>query len=359
MSGRSAYVRKEKTKAKEGKPGIIYARKVSGESNGQSVRDIPLPSVDEHAIDFGFNTAAFPAAPAASARSVVSSHSDEYGYARVKKPPTPVIDVSGIEKSSFRSMMDKKSEEVRKGLSSFSFGKKKKDLHANEQRPPTAATIRPSDEDFLDNADFNPQYSSRPSTQRDNVQNIRTGLPLGKFPPLPAPPQLKRWSGAGRPPQLWNKLRKDPELWDPQGDTLVYLSQQSPQAGGPPASFRVSSHVLQATESRFLISALRRGYMDRSDRYQVPSYPAHQGKMVSETSPQDSDGQISYELYFPAPPSVSKLDVSRYHVTTRNVFALLYQASFVGYNLFQALTDLQERLQVYMPSEVDSAGLIM
>jgi hypothetical protein len=73
----------------------------------------------------------------------------------------------------------------------------------------------------------------------------------------------------------------------------------------------------------------------------------------------DPEGQISYELYFPALASQSKTETLRYHATTRNVFALLYQASLVGLNLHQALNDLLERLRIYMPPEQDSAELIM
>ncbi len=80
---------------------------------------------------------------------------------------------------------------------------------------------------------------------------------------------------------------------------------------------------------------------------------------MSENGSQDPDGQISYELYFPAPINQSKVDSLRYHTTTRNVFALLYQRSLVGLNLLQALTDLHDRLQTYLPPETDSAELVM
>src|ERR1700738_1537732 len=70
---------------------------------------------------------------------------------------------------------------------------------------------------------------------------------------------------------------------------------------------------------------------------------------MSENGSQDPDGQISYVLYFPAPINQSKVDSLRYPPTTRNVFALLYQRSLVGLNLLQALTDLHDRLQTYLP----------
>lgn len=199
---------------------------------------------------------------------------------------------------------------------------------------------------------------------------LRSGPPLGKLPALPPPPQLKRWVGSGRPAQPWNKLRKDPELWDPHGDTLIFLGHETHQIARPPPSFRVSSHVLEATESRFFITILREGYTDFGNDAGPPSpdggrqrnsrgrngQPTPPG---SETSAQDPDGEISYELYFPAPLNLSKTDSLRHHVTTRNVFALLYQASLVGLNMHQALEDLQERMITYMPPETDNVGLIM
>ena len=71
------------------------------------------------------------------------------------------------------------------------------------------------------------------------------------------------------------------------------------------------------------------------------------------------DGQISYEIYFPSPDGQSKTDILRHQITTRNVFALLYQASLIGINLFQALNDLHERLEVYMPPDTDAAGILI
>ena len=80
---------------------------------------------------------------------------------------------------------------------------------------------------------------------------------------------------------------------------------------------------------------------------------------ISEDANDDPDGQISYELYFPAPINQSKIDSLRFHVTTRNVFALLYRASLVGLSLYQALEDLLERMQQYMPPQTDNTGLLM
>ncbi|KAH8816581.1 hypothetical protein F5884DRAFT_665222, partial [Xylogone sp. PMI_703] len=335
-----------------------------------------------------------------TAKSVASSGSDELAHARVRHPPVPVIDVSGIEKSSFRSLMDKKSEGIRKGLTKTFGGGKKKHAEPEEiVRPRSASTTHSSlhrqetREAVEEEAAPAPTLESKPlkqhqpqqPQQRPNRQQEpqeqeypRPGPPQSRLPPIPQGPQLKRWSGNGRAAQPWNKLRKDPELWDPNGDTLVFLSHEAPRTMRPPPSFRLSSHVLEATESRVLVTLLREGTIDDSNGFNMPPSPIgspmtkvssfmrpssrQQGgptPPVSEYSVGVYDGQVSYEIFFPAPSGLTKSETLRYHVTTRNVFALLFHASLVGLNLYQALNDLHERLDSYMPPETDNAQLII
>jgi hypothetical protein len=371
MSGRSAYVRKEKTKIKDGgavahEGGLEHSSSILGEfpvPNGRPKHfehDLPIRRHgDLTTIKSG------------------SSGSEDLAYARVRKPHVPIIIDSGIEKSSFRSLMDKKSEEVRKGLAK-TFGSKKK--KHEESRPPTSATVRPETHE-MDAGDYftppPPAPIAKSRTQQFNQppEYIRPGPPSAKLPPIPQGPQLKRWMGAGRPPQPWNKLRKDPELWDPNGDTLIFFGHETHQSSRPPPSFRLSSHVLEATESRFLITLLREGSTEEATSFSMPpspigspsmrpAFPVQSGRHhptppTSENSVGAYDGQISYEIYFPAPLHQSNSDTIRHQVTTRNVFAVLYQASLVGMNLYQALSDLQERLETYMPPDTDVAGMII
>jgi len=364
MSGRSAYVRKEKTKVKDG--GVINE---GSSDRSTSISDFPMPMhvrpyEAEHV--FRHNSDMF---------TIKSSGSDDLAYARVRKPHVPAIDVSGIEKSSFRSMMDKKSESVRKGLVK-TFGKKKRNNDL-DGRPPTSATIRPESHE-LDSGEYVPPPSVVRARQQqlNGPEFVRPGPPQTKLPPIPQGPQLKRWVGAGRPSQPWNKLRKDPELWDPNGDTLIFFGHETHQVSRPPPSFRLQSHVLESTESRFLITLLREGSTEDANSFGMPPSPLSSPGMRSiqparinqhqHTPPMSEagtngcdDAQISYEIYFPAPMNQTKVDTLRHQVTTRNVFALLYQASLVGLNLHQALTDLHERLEVYMPPETDAAGMII
>ena len=307
-----------------------------------------------------------------------SSGSDHHlpfhgAYQRVQKPHVPVIVDSGIEKSPFRSLMDKKSEGARKALSK-TFGKKRR--NEEHYRPPTSTTIRPYAQEMDAEYPSTPPPPATMSGTQQTIQSseyIRLGPPSAKLPAVPQGPQLKCWTGGRRPPQPWNKLRKDPELWDADGDTLVFLFHKDHQGIRPRASFRVSSHVLEDTDSQYLMTLLRDGCIEESSSMPPsPSssngmgsaYPVRYGRHqstppISEHSSCAYDGQISYEITLAAPLNAKKADTIRHQVTTRNVFAMLYKASLVGANLYEALIGLQERLEVYLPPDADAAGMII
>ena len=56
-----------------------------------------------------------------------------------------------------------------------------------------------------------------------------------------------------------------------------------------------------------------------------------------------------------APSLGSKIDMLRHHVTTRNFFAFVLQKPLVGFTFYQALVDLLERLEEYLPPTMDCA----
>ncbi|KAI1120898.1 hypothetical protein F5Y10DRAFT_113330 [Nemania abortiva] len=422
MSGRSAYVRKKITEPKTGEKaaaaGGFTARgrsksgstRVSGDDG--SIYDHPMP----HGTGLGTTNARLlkfsdPTydGDAVHYRSELAGHGNnsgdsqsgssendrreggvpgqgpmpDYAYARARKPVLKTEDVSGIERSGFRSVVDKRSDDIRRGLTkAFTLGlKKKKDVHIPD-RAPSSATIRPYhyDPDDYDTGEIPAVPTLRsPGGMRDlDYQPITAPPPSAKLPPIPpstAAPPIKRWIGAGRPVQRWNKLRKDPELWDPNGDVLVYFGRKD-QPQRPNPSFRLSSHIIEATESRLLVTLLREGSTeDDYGHMNLPPSPVGAPPMlrhnsylqpgqatppVSEDNAHaDIDGQISYEMYFPTPPGLSKAEAHRHAITTRNVFALLYHASLVGLSLFQALQDLLDRLDAYMEPDADNVGTIL
>ena len=79
---------------------------------------------------------------------------------------------------------------------------------------------------------------------------------------------------------------------------------------------------------------------------------------VSERTMDDGSG-VLYDLYFSAPPKLTRSAAIRYHLTTRNVLAFLLGRSLVGLNFCQALRDLQRRLETYMPPKTNCAKLIV
>ncbi|CAK7265765.1 hypothetical protein SEPCBS119000_001679 [Sporothrix epigloea] len=348
---------------------------------------------------------------------------DDFAYAHARRPNVQTEDISGIQRSGIRSAVDKKSEGVRRGLAkAFAFGKKNKnrdeeiDDDSRSQSSNNVRTLmgRYADEGYH-NAPVDPfdmprtagslhqQMLQLQEQQRMLQECYRQELPpqvsvnrqedwiLGhsaspppssKLPPIPPSsnaPHIKRWVGAGRPVQRWNKLRKDPELWDPNGDVLVFFGQKGRQPR-PNPSFRLSSHIIEATESRYLIKLLREGsteedvnlppspidatlgpYTHGHEAYRRREYGVDQltPPVSEDASLVDSDGQISYEIYFPAPSNMNKADRLRFHLATRNVFALLYNASLVGLSLYQALVDLHAQLVTILPPDIDSVEQII
>ncbi|KAI8623207.1 hypothetical protein F5Y19DRAFT_391682 [Xylariaceae sp. FL1651] len=420
MSGRSAYVRKKITEPKTAEKGTPTGRgrskssgstRVSGDDT--SIFDHPMPQ----GTGYGTTNARFlkftdPAndSEAGHYRPELANYSNnssgsqsggsehgrreggpqghgpmpDYAYARVRKPVLKTEDVSGIERSGFRSAVDKKSDGIRNGLTkAFTLGLKKKKTVDLPDRAPSSATLRAHyDPDDYDTSEIPAMPSQRPPAGiwDPEYQHTTSPPPSAKLPPIPAPttPPIKRWVGGGRPVQKWNKLRKDPELWDPNGDVLVFFGRKD-QPQRPNPSFRLSSHIIEATESRFLVTLLREGSTeDDYTHINLPPSPIGAPPMlrhssytqldrcgqatppVSEDNAQaNADGQISYEMYFPTPSNLTKAEAHRHAITTRNVFALLYHASLVGLSLFQALSDLLTRLDMYMQPDADNVGTIL
>ncbi|KAF3039090.1 hypothetical protein E8E11_000263 [Didymella keratinophila] len=59
-------------------------------------------------------------------------------------------------------------------------------------------------------------------------------------------------------------------------------------------------------------------------------------------------------LYIPAPDRLSRQDVLKWHVTTRNFFAFLLGKPLVGYSMGQSFVDLQERIRLFRSGSIDN-----
>lgn len=238
-----------------------------------------------------------------------------------------------IGKSALRSFFDSHSEKIRGRLSSGS-GLGKKDVHQSGY-----------------------------------------GLGLGLGGGIGEKIEVKRWEGGGRREELWEggvQGRKDLELWFPDGDTLVYLTERpitprNPQGlykpPPPKASFRLHSSVLRKNESPFLIAALEESFRERpltpprfmgaiSDDGISPTSMEFEYQLgpqkKSKKNDIHSEEGVQYRLYVPAPPGGDKLATLRHQLTTRNFFAVLFNKSLVGITLGQTLLDLVDRMDLYL-----------
>ncbi|KAL6714790.1 hypothetical protein ACLMJK_007050 [Lecanora helva] len=177
---------------------------------------------------------------------------------------------------------------------------------------------------------------------------------------------VKRWAGDGKPAEPWGKLIKDPELWDTSGDVLVYFGYQRPHA-----SFRIRSAILEATNSEIIKGKLQDGFKGTSAAPSMYSSPPdaknlHMDRKGQQSAPSNAgstrlgtESLIRYEIHFPPPDEGSKTTVLRHHITTRNFFAFLLKKPLVGLTLYQALVDLQQRLQLYLPHENNCTNLLI
>jgi len=183
------------------------------------------------------------------------------------------------------------------------------------------------------------------------------------------------------------------ELWFPDGDTLVYLTDKPLLSRNPDGlykpsvplpSFRLRSSVLRKTESPYLISLLDESFRERpptpaqdddeifslqqtEEQLMDYEYQLRRTKTLESAASINSQGTakdtaetgILYRIYFPAPSRLDKATRHRYHLTTRNFFAMLFDRSLVGITLGQTLLELTDRTDKYLsspsPMEYDMA----
>ncbi|POS84928.1 hypothetical protein EPUL_005103 [Erysiphe pulchra] len=169
--------------------------------------------------------------------------------------------------------------------------------------------------------------------------------------------QLRRWFGTGKNVEPWAKLRKDPELFDSFGDTLVFFCDIKMNIPYPGPSLRISSHFIEATGSRILINILRESCI--IDGLCSSRKKNELSRKIHNSQDCHFDGQISYEIFFPLPYGLSETEAQNYQVTTRNVFALLLNSSLVGQTIYEALYDLRNRMEEYMPEDADVTRMII
>jgi hypothetical protein len=151
---------------------------------------------------------------------------------------------------------------------------------------------------------------------------------------------IKRWNGITREAINWNSLPRDPELFFPTGNCLVYLYPAGHSQRGP--SFRIPYHVLLYSGCQPLVQQCLVSMLNISSPDLVLSKPLSNGRADYSVS-QDTR---SY-LYLYPPAGLSRDDGYSYHITTRNFFAWLLGVPLVGTDPVSALLDLKARLDIW------------
>ncbi|KAF7503945.1 hypothetical protein GJ744_002970 [Endocarpon pusillum] len=151
---------------------------------------------------------------------------------------------------------------------------------------------------------------------------------------------VQRWDGRAREARDWNELRRDPELFFPNGNTLIYLFSRGRSQRGP--SFRIPYEFLLYSGCRPLVEQSLISTLAGSP-YEEKEYP-------SRTSE-------SY-LYLHCPQHLSREDSFAYHVTTRNFFAWLAGVPIVGYDPVSALLALKDRMDIWRDEGSDNMKAI-
>ena len=101
------------------------------------------------------------------------------------------------------------------------------------------------------------------------------------------------------------------------------------------------------------------GHMRVNVRPGLPRTSSGTVSIASVASADAHEAPVRYQIHFPAPDGAGRQDLLRYHLTTRNFFALLLSRPLVGLTFYQALIDLHQRLRLYLPGDPNCALIII
>ncbi|KAL8911271.1 MAG: hypothetical protein Q9172_007697, partial [Xanthocarpia lactea] len=182
----------------------------------------------------------------------------------------------------------------------------------------------------------------------NSTENLnRTSEPLSMPAPLFEPTRatsIRRWDGARRTTTNWDSIRRDPELWFPSGDCLVHFYAQGHSRRG--ASLRLSLAAIESSNCGPLLQK----YSAKVNAESPSTASDH-----SSSSDQDYFNDLlppaKHELFIPAPPGLSRDGSFRFHVTTRNFFAWMFEKPLVGERLGDSLLSLLDRMNDFRGDE--------
>ncbi|KAI4097475.1 MAG: hypothetical protein LQ344_000207 [Seirophora lacunosa] len=360
MSGRSAYVRAKNTEKADKK---LQRHQSDGYGPHDEQRDVySRPNLAANPSYISSQVSS----PRPRHRQSISSSGSTYGYPPPSmRKPRPIIVASAIEKSDFRTHLD--------GMSATLRGKLGRMLRHNDdgnnsqqqatRRPGTATAS--SDSDYTaTSTHFTPSLgavpSLSPSTSPSDVQSGYYSAHQSQTHTIRSKHQnhenalhkIRSFEGGGKLPQLgWKSLSNTPELWDERGDTLVYMYMRGSRTK-PPPSFRINSSVIELSGSKFFIDQLYTTQEPEGWPDFVPNGDSNEDYNPDAIRPVSgapvTPSGVLHELYVPWPGAETGIHSTIWHITTRNFFAVLANASaLVGTTLHEAMYKLFERIAMY------------
>ncbi|KAL8714675.1 MAG: hypothetical protein Q9220_001624 [cf. Caloplaca sp. 1 TL-2023] len=393
MSGRSAYVR-AKNNPVQADSKKQHRHQVESYGSYDEQRDVySRPTFSANA--------SYVSSPRPRRRQSVSSSGSTYGYPPPSmRKPRPIIVASAIEKSDFRTHLDGMSATLRGKLGRML--RHSDDGSNNNQQPfvkrPGTATASTDSDYTAPSTRFTPSLGAVPSlspstspsdvpsgyhsAQHSQTHTIRSKHQYHEN----ALHKIRSFEGGGKLPQLgWKSLSNTPQLWDEHGDTLVYMYMRGSRTK-PPPSFRINSRMIEASGSKFFIDQLYNarepegwpGFVPHEDPSTVARGDSNEGYEAYRNGMSLSDGPdairpvsgmqqyapavpvgVLHELYVPWPGAETGIHSTIWHITTRNFFAVLTDASaLVGTTLHEALYKLFERVSMYPDYLDDNADKV-
>ncbi|KAF2230690.1 hypothetical protein EV356DRAFT_473063 [Viridothelium virens] len=162
---------------------------------------------------------------------------------------------------------------------------------------------------------------------------------------------VRRWDGSTRTYSDWDGLRRDDELWFPNGDCLVHFYSKGHSRRGP--SLRVPFDSLKQAQCAPLFD-LCLAKLIPEPNIDSPVQSCRSNRSGSNSTYSSSSNGAKYELYIPCPEDTPREEAFAYHLTTRNFFAWMFGKPLVGSRLGKSLVDLLERMTLFRDEEVDN-----
>ncbi|KAI1742287.1 hypothetical protein F4680DRAFT_446353 [Xylaria scruposa] len=159
------------------------------------------------------------------------------------------------------------------------------------------------------------------------------------------PLAVVKWDGASKSSEVWDSLRRDPDLWLRDGDCYVHLYDRGQSRRGP--AFKVPYSALLEAKFQPLIDKFV-----PTARFEPTQMNVYDCSEASSHPKRPTGARI--ELFIPAPVELDKCHSYNYHLATRNLFAFIFRRSMVGECLGSTLITLMHSLQQFRTPDANN-----